>query len=133
MQRLTRRRHLRFLGFKIFRFRQAQPFSIALDELSFCYFARTCGVLRPSTILGTRLLSASIRFFERDGLIMIGSTSKLTTFTHICSSLTSFYHFQRCPPPKLDMFTIIYIKLTLRSTHISTDLCNDLTGFKPNL
>ena len=98
MQRLTRKRHLRFLLFKIFRFRQAQLFSIALDELS---FTRTCGILRPSTILGTRLLSAFIRFFERDGLIMIETTSKLTTFTHICPSLTSLYHFQR-PPPTLN-------------------------------
>ena len=36
MERL-RKRHLRFLGYKIFRFRQAQQFAV-LVGLSFCYY-----------------------------------------------------------------------------------------------
>ena len=48
MQRLTRRRHLCFLRYKIFCFRQAQQF-IALVGLIFCCFTRTCEILRPRT------------------------------------------------------------------------------------
>lgn len=54
MQRLTTRRHLRFLRYKIFRFRQAQQY-IALVGLSFSCSTPTCGVV-SSHCLGTRLL-----------------------------------------------------------------------------
>ena len=57
-------RHLRFLRYKIFRFRQAQQF-IALVGLSFCYFTRTGGALRPCTICAREPSGASIRHFER--------------------------------------------------------------------
>ena len=68
-------RHLRFLRYKIFRFRQAQQF-IALVGLSFCYFTRTGGALRPCTILQESLVAHPSAILNVFGLIMIEITSR---------------------------------------------------------
>ena len=76
MQRLTRREYLRFLRHKTFRFRQAQRFSIALVLLSFCYFTRTCGVLRPRTIWALASSPHPSAILNVFGLIMVETTSR---------------------------------------------------------
>ena len=75
MQRLTWRRHLRFLRYKIFRFREAQLF-IALVRLSLCCLTRTCGVLRPRTVWALASSSHPSVILKVFGLIMIETTSQ---------------------------------------------------------
>ena len=73
MQRLTRRRHLRFFRYKIFHFRQAQQF-IALVALSFCCFTRTCGALCPRSIWALTSSPHPSAVLTVFGLIMIDTT-----------------------------------------------------------
>ena len=81
MQRLTWRRHLRFLRFtEIFRFRQAQQF-IALVGLSFCYFTGTCRVLLPRTVWALASSPHQSAILNVYGLIMIETTSR-GSFNH---------------------------------------------------
>ena len=75
MQRLTRRRHLRFPQYKIFHFRQDLQF-IALAGLSFCYFARICGVLHPRIIWALTSSPHPSAILNVFGLIMIETTSR---------------------------------------------------------
>ena len=70
MQHLTRRPHLRFLRYKIFRFGQAQRFR-ALTGLSFCYFTRICGVLRTCSIWALTSSPHPLAILNVLGLIII--------------------------------------------------------------
>ena len=76
-QRLARTRHLRFRQYKIFHFRQAQQFiALRLDGLRFCYFTRTCGVLRSRTIWTLASSAHPSDIWNVFGLIMIETNSR---------------------------------------------------------
>ena len=111
MQRLTRRWHLRFLRYKMFRFRQAFQF-IALVELSFSYFTRTCGVLRPYTIweLASSLYpSAILNVF---GLMMIKITLR-GCFNHAKNNhVSTMIRAMHCP--MLTLFITKHISFVIR-------------------
>ena len=81
MHRLTRRRNLRILRLKTFRFRQAQQF-IALVGLSLCYFTRTFSVLRHRTIWARERSSGCCVNDWQENFRMCPET-----FNHLCNEL----------------------------------------------